>query len=163
MVESVLETSTTATGATVSYRVENPGWITFPFLIHTHSGKVHFLPSKEALNKDKTCVDMLWEIEVRPFPFMAPNVRKLVEMTTSTTMRNLSVRLREPNATVAIKTPRGKKLSTKLDNFGSVPKDTWLGGVLDAHLRDARSTWEQVVSLPVNSAMDMGPKWGWQH
>jgi hypothetical protein len=147
LVDSVLETCTTPTNAIAIYRIENPGWTTIPFLIHTHLGRVQFEQSRQPTLGDKTLVDLKWEIEVRPFPLMTPIVQKLLEMTASTILRNLRVHVSEPNASVAIKAPRGKEISAALDSFGSAPKESWLGGVLDAHLRDTRSTWKQTTSL----------------
>ena len=65
-------------------------------------------------------------------------------MSSSTIARNLQVHLAEPNAHVNVKPPRG--------GFGGktmmqIPKDTWLGGVLEGHLTDTRSTYQQTLSL----------------
>jgi hypothetical protein len=44
---------------------------------------------------------------------------------------------------VELKAPRGGSDSS----FGNIPKDTWLGGVLAAHLTDKRSTVEQTIAM----------------
>jgi hypothetical protein len=150
LVDSVVETSTTVDSASAIYQIENPGWTTFPFLIHTHLGRVQFQRTSQQQQPSTdhhSVVDMIWEIQVRPFPFMAPIVQKLLEMTASTIMRNLRVHMVEPRGTVNIKAPRGQKLYDGRESLGSVPKDIWLGGVLDAHLRDNRSTWAQTLSI----------------
>lgn len=148
---------------TAYYQLENPGWLTFPFLVHTHLGRVTFhLPLSSSPTKDseqeqrKTGVpftngetqdlQMIWEVEIRSYPFMRPFVEKLTEMTISTIARNLMVRLEEPGARVVIKPPRGGT-GRQPPTFGSVPKATWVGRVLDAHLGDTRSSREQTVSL----------------
>ena len=46
-----------------------------------------------------------------------------------------------------IKPPRGGGGTNTNKSFGKVAKDTWLGGVLDAHLSDTRSTMDQTISL----------------
>jgi hypothetical protein len=147
LVDSVLETSTSPTSATAIYQIDNPGWTTIPFLIHTHFARVQFNRCSQSLQDNQALVDVIWEIEVRPFPFMTPIVQKLLEMTASTILRNLRVHVSEPNASVVIKAPRGKEISAVFDSFGAAPKDIWLGGVLDAHLRDTRSTLKQTISL----------------
>lgn len=145
LIDSVLSTSYTPNErADVYYQIKNPGWTTFPFLIHTHLGRVQFLKSS---NNDKD-VDIIWQIEVRPFPLSAPLVEKLLEMTASTIVRNLAVHMSEPGATVTLKPPRGNaNLAGGISSFGSVPKASWLGGVLDSHMNDQRSTVDQTLSL----------------
>ena len=138
---------TTTTTAVVCYAIENPGWQTIPFLMHTHAGKVCFAP---AAADGSTTSEMRWEIEIRPFPVAAMIVEKLIEMAASTITRNLLVRLAEPGAVVEIKPPRGggwDHNDQAVVVLGRVPKDTWLGGVLDAHLTDHRTTVEQTLSL----------------
>mmetsp|Transcript_20920 Transcript_20920/g.31577 ORF Transcript_20920/g.31577 Transcript_20920/m.31577 type:complete len:102 (+) Transcript_20920:62-367(+) len=69
-------------------------------------------------------------------------------MTVSTLVRNLRVKLLEPDAVVLIKPPRGNaNLSMGLEDFGKVSKASWLGGVLESHLSDRRSTKDQTLSL----------------
>mmetsp|Transcript_3757 Transcript_3757/g.10672 ORF Transcript_3757/g.10672 Transcript_3757/m.10672 type:complete len:556 (-) Transcript_3757:1012-2679(-) len=148
---------------TAYYQLENPGWLTFPFLVHTHLGRVTFRPlslsslqneSKQDRQKieepptyeERQGIEMIWEVEIRPYRFVRPLVEKLTEMTISTIARNVKVRLEEPGARVVIKPPRGGT-GRQTQTFGSVSKATWVGRVLDAHLIDARSTWEQTVSL----------------
>jgi hypothetical protein len=76
---------------TAYYKLENPGWRTFPFLLHTHLGRVTF---RARDTKDtENLVDVTWEIEFRSYPIMAPFVEKVAEMTVSTILRNLNVRL----------------------------------------------------------------------
>jgi hypothetical protein len=125
-----------------SYKLNNPGWLTFPFLMHSHKGDVRFFAN------DEESLSVNWDIVIRPYAFAAPLVEKLVEMTVSTLLRNLRVRLIEPGATVVIKPPRGNtNLLMGMENYGTVPKETWLGGVLGAHLADRRSTLEQTIAL----------------
>lgn len=147
LVDTVLSTSTSNSGSSDAvYQIENPGWTTFPFLIHTHLGRARFIAKDENAN----AVDIVWEIEVRPFPVVAPLVEKLLEMTATTIVRNLAVHLVEPDGRVILQPPRGKAIEMgeiQLKRFGSIPKSSWVGGVLDAHLKDQRSTWDQTLSL----------------
>ena len=133
LVDSILSSRYTPNeSANVYYQIENPGWTTFPFLIHTHLGRVQF--RKSSLSN---AVDIEWQIEVRSFPFMRILVEKLLEMTASTIIRNLIVQLSEPNAILAINS----------SSFFTISKSTWLGGVLDALEQDERSTLDRCVSL----------------
>eukprot|EP00580_Thalassiosira_gravida_P015063 CAMPEP_0201666728 /NCGR_PEP_ID=MMETSP0494-20130426/9515_1 /ASSEMBLY_ACC=CAM_ASM_000839 /TAXON_ID=420259 /ORGANISM="Thalassiosira gravida, Strain GMp14c1" /LENGTH=449 /DNA_ID=CAMNT_0048146185 /DNA_START=228 /DNA_END=1577 /DNA_ORIENTATION=+ len=152
IVETILSTDSTEDSTELMYEVENPGWLTFPFLLHTHLARVRFSRASNDGGGDweggDGSVDIKWEMEVRPFPIFAPLVEKLLEMAITTIVRNLVVHFADPGATVEIRPARGNEnLAGGIDSFGSVPNDTWLGGVLDAHLRDDRSTVEQTLSL----------------
>ena len=139
--ESIIDTFDSENMSGFEYALNSPGWLTFPFLMHTHRGTLNFV------SKDDNSLSINWKIEIRPYTVAAPIVEKLVEMTVSTLARNLLVRLTEPGSTVTIKPPRGNTdLLMSMEDFGSVPKDTWLGGVLDAHLRDKRPTTEQIFA-----------------
>ena len=152
LTESVVSTSSSSstTGgpssvAELVYQLDKPGWTTVPFLVHTHLGRVTF--ARSSTRRDDS-VDLRWEVEIRPFPLLAPLIEKMVEMVVSTLIRNLVVHFAEPGSRVDIKPPRGNtELSGGIENFGSVDKDTWLGGVLYSHLGDTRSAVEQTVSL----------------
>jgi hypothetical protein len=147
LIDTIVDISTDEEYTEVTYQIENPGWSTFPFLIHTHLGRVKFYPATDRQSEQGN-VHMQWYIEIRPFnDFVAPVVEKLLEMTASTIMRNLRVHLAEPDAVVKIKAPRGQAITKDLETFGSVSKETWIGGVLDAHLSDRRSTIEQTISI----------------
>ena len=75
-IDTVQSTSSTDDTAEAVYQIENPGWTTLPFLLHTHLGGVRFFAKS-----GEGAVDITWEIEVRPFPIVAPLVEKLLEMT----------------------------------------------------------------------------------
>jgi hypothetical protein len=149
LIESIFDISATDEYSEIMYQISNPGWMSFPFLVVTHMGRVRFLKPKRTppVDDDVSTIDVVWEVEIRPYQLVGSVVEKWVEMTVSTMMRNMQVHLAEPGAKVDIKAPRGKRISDTLENFGSVPKDTWLGGVLYAHLSDKRSTLEQTQSL----------------
>ncbi len=139
--ESIISTATTEEKTSFQYQLNNPGWTTFPFLLHTHIGNVSFSSTAQGLAID-------WEVEIRPYQIMKPIVEKLVEATVSTLVRNLRVRLIKPEAVVTIQPPRGNaNLTMGLKEFGKVSKSSWLGGVLESHLSDRRSTKEQTLSL----------------
>ena len=144
--EKIVSTSESSDGssAEVEYQLYRPGLTTFPFLMHTHNAKVGFAKEGE------TSIALHWEVEIRPFPIpiVKPLVEKLTEMTVATLIRNFVVHLAEPGAQVEIRPPRGNAdLVGGVDSFGSVAKDTWVGGVLSAHLSDNRQTMEQTLSL----------------
>jgi hypothetical protein len=130
----LIETMTRVGHDEIEYIVENPGLFTFP--VYTYRGRVHF----QQLTSDT--VKLLWQTEARPFPGCVRIVETFAQAVITTLTRNLAVHLAEPNAVVRVSPPRGKGTS-----FASVPKETWLGGVLEAHLRDSRSTWEQTLSM----------------
>ena len=139
--ESIVDTTTTEEQTSFQYRLNRPGWTTFPFLVHTHIGNVSFTTTTQGLVID-------WEVEIRPYQIVKPIVEKLVEMTVSSLARNLRVKLLEPDASVLIKPPRGNaNLTMGFEEFGKVSKATWFGGVLESHLSDKRSALEQTLSL----------------
>jgi hypothetical protein len=140
--ESIVDTFSFDQMAGFEYRLNSPGWLTFPFLMHTHKGIIKFSSSNDS------SISIDWMVEIRPYKFAAPIVEKLVEMTVSTLLRNLRVHVMEPGAKVVIKPPRGNTdLLMDREDFGSVSKETWFGKVLDAHLSDRRSTIEQSFAM----------------
>ena len=141
IVESIVGTTTSDNMVDFTYCLNDPGWKTFPFLLHTHLGKVSFTRSNAISSESDLIIN--WDVEIRPYKFVSGLMEKLVEMTVTTIMRNLRVRLTEPGARVIVKQPRGKGQMS----FGTVSKDTWLGGVLHSHLSDQRSTLDQTISL----------------
>jgi hypothetical protein len=129
----------------IEYRVHNPGWFTYP--VHTHRGLVSFrLETSDGDNGDGGDGDrgvvLEWKVEIRPFVRVKFWVRAFTEAVVTTLTRNLAVHVRDPAARVRVSPPRGKGRS-----FASVRRDSWLGGVLDAHLADSRSAGEQTLSL----------------
>jgi hypothetical protein len=110
------------------------------FLLHSYKARVQFFQSSE--KKDE--VEMTWTVEVRPCRGWAAQqfLRPLISAIISTSARDFQVHINEPGATVSVAPPRGKG-----DAFAQVPKDTWLGGVLAAHLSDRRSTMEQTMAM----------------
>eukprot|EP00956_Cyclotella_meneghiniana_P034935 scaffold109630_cov67-Cyclotella_meneghiniana.AAC.4 len=140
--ESITDISDDDNTSEFEYRLNSPGWLTFPFLMHTHRGVVKFTS-----NSDNS-LSIHWDVEIRPYRVAGPLVEKITEMTVSTLLRNLRVKLKEPGATVTIKPPRGNTdLLAGQENLGSIGKETWLGGVLYAHLSDNRSTLQQSVAM----------------
>jgi len=153
IVESIVDTKTTSDNemAEFSYQLNNPGWLTFPFLLHTHLGRIQFtsVPSSASSSDASSSSDLIihWEVEIRSYKFASTLMEKLVEMTVSTILCNLRIHLIEPDAQVIIKPPRGGNMNSETISFGTINKDTWLGGVLDTHLSDTRSTLDQTISL----------------
>ena len=91
------------------------------------------------------CVDMIWRIQVRPYFGWTGYIRIFTSSIVSTLARNFQVHVQEgPDAVVLLRPPRG---DDDMPSWGSVPKACWLGRVLDAHVHDTRSTWQQTKSL----------------
>lgn len=147
LTESIIDLRESEDASEFTYRLNSPGISTFPFLIHTHLGRVRMSSTIGSKSATKSLL-ITWKVEIRPFKLVGPIVEKMVEMVVTTIIRNLRIRLMEPGARVVIKPPRGNEnLSMGLGSFGSVPKESWLGGVLNSHLLDKRSTVDQTLSL----------------
>jgi len=67
-------------------------------------------------------------VGIRPFATTGPLVRLMTEAIVTTLSCNFAVHVQELDAVVRISPPRGKGKP-----FATVRKETWLGGVLDAH------------------------------
>ena len=68
IVESVVDTQTSSDGlmAEFTYRLNDPGWATFPFLLHTHLGRVRFTKDpNDTSSAGGIVID--WEVEIRPY------------------------------------------------------------------------------------------------
>jgi len=85
---------------------------------------------------------MLWQVDIRPLRGWQGFVQPFTEAIISTIGRNLKVRLQEPGAYVTLAGPRGSG-----SDLGRVPKESWLGGVLAAHLADRRPVLEQTAAI----------------
>jgi hypothetical protein len=136
-------TSVQSENGTIHYRVENPGIFTYP--VQDHQGTVQFV--KQPNDDDDGWYDLIWQVQVVPFTVVDFQpwqwwVEWLTEAVITTMSRNYAIHVLTPNATVAVAPPRGKG-----NPFARVPAETWLGGVLDAHLHDSRSTFEQTLSI----------------
>lgn len=131
LVERIVST----TDNEIEYTVDNPGLFTYQ--AYTHAGRVTFQSIPDS--KD---VDMMWEVQVRPFRGWNVLVESFTSAVITTLARNFKSHINEPDATVKLAPPRGKG-----EAFGEVSKDSWLGGVLDAHLSDKRSTAEQTLAI----------------
>ena len=146
--ESVLTAdSSDSESSVVEYQVDNPGlWTCYP--VHTHRGQVRFErahddSSTAAAPADNTM--MVWEVCVRPYNGLGGYVRAFTSAVVTTLARNLKSHVRDgPGAVVSVKPPRGRFGGKSLFQ---VRKDTWLGGVLDAHLSDQRSTLDQTLAM----------------
>ena len=88
---------------------------------------------------------MDWRIEIRPYPEPWETVVKVfTAAVVSSYARNFKCHIQEGGeATVALKPPRGGGDIT----FSQVRKDSWIGGVLDAHLGDKRDTVSQTIAM----------------
>jgi len=145
--ERLINTKTTTTGAgsnencELQYRVKNPGLFTYQ--VHSHRGRVRFLSKSQ----DTNTIEMNWEIEIRPYHGWSFLVEAFTGAVVSCYARNFKCHINEgPDVMVALKPPRegGVGASEKL---WQIRKDSWLGGVLDAHLKDSRDTVAQTVAL----------------
>lgn len=118
----------------IRYTVVNPGQFTYQ--VHTHAERVTFIESQAGE------VEMVWEVEIRPWRGYESTMKLLTSVIVSTIARNFKAHIAEPGATIALAPPRGKG-----EAFGQVSKNSWLGGVLAAHLADKRSTMEQSIAM----------------
>lgn len=131
----------------IIYIVDNPSLATYQ--VHTHLGRIRFIESSV---KENT-IDMIWEIEIRPYYRWSMFVKLFTSTVVTAYAKNFKCHLANgPDALVAIKPPRGKFGGKTLMK---IRKDSWLGGILSAHLNDDRSPIEQVLS-------SLQP-WTWGH
>lgn len=96
-------------------------------------------------NENDDSLQMKWEIEIRPYPEPWVTIVKVfTAAVVSAYARNFKCHIREgSDIMVSLKPPRGASDSTLLQ----VRKDSWVGGVLDAHLKDKRSTIDQTLAI----------------
>jgi hypothetical protein len=122
---------------TIEYIVENPN--IFTYAVYTHHGRVQFVQDD---SNDESSVLLIWQVEIRPIRWLQWLTERFTDATVTTLTRNLAVHLLEPDVMVKVSPPRGKG-----ESFAEVRKDSWLGGVLEAHLSDKRSTFEQTLAM----------------
>ncbi|CAJ1945279.1 unnamed protein product [Cylindrotheca closterium] len=121
--------------AEIVYRLEEPGWLTFPFLLHTHLGRIQLIsPSGE--DSESSSKQLHWQVEIRPYPFASAVIEKLVDMTICTIVRNFLVHLEEPGVTVPLMIPALETLSSPGHDSNhtmsiSIPRASWWGGVIE--------------------------------
>ena len=111
-------------------------------LRQSHAGTVVFRDAAPADASEPT-VTMDWTVEVRPLPGCTELVRTFTAAVVGTLSRNLKSRLAEPGARVELRGPRGGGPPLGI----SLEKESWLGGVLVAHLADQRSVLAQTREL----------------
>ena len=131
----LIERIVATTDNEIEYTVDNPGLFTYQ--VYKHAGRVQFQTIPGSSD-----VEMVWEVQVKPFRGWTELVQRFTSAIITTMARNFKSHVNEPGATVKLAPPRGKG-----EAFGEVPKDSWLGGVLDAHLADKRSTAEQTMAI----------------
>jgi len=118
----------------IQYEVDNPAL--WNYQVHTHTGRVRFTDLPDGK------VEMLWEVEVRPYNGWESVVQTLTSSVVTTMSRDFKAHLADPGAKVPLKLPRGKG-----DLIVEIPKSSWIGGVLDEQQKDHRSSREQLVDL----------------
>ena len=155
--ERLLSTNTRATVkgtnklcSEILYQVDNPS--IFTYQVHSHRGRIRFLPVQDknvienTNDADMKQVQMDWQIEVRPYHGFSNFVEAFTGAVVSCYARNFKCHVQEgPDAMVDLKPPRGG--GNDASSLLQIRKDSWLGGVLDAHLQDKRSTFDQTVAL----------------
>jgi len=125
----------------IEYTVDNPGLFTYQ--VHSHRGRVYFQEmNDDAGSSENRGLDMIWTVEIRPMRGWAWLVQPFTAAIVSTICRNFKTHVQEPGATVKLALPRGQG-----EAFGEIAKDSWLGGVLAAHLQDRRSTMAQTMAI----------------
>lgn len=133
----------------ILYQVDNPS--IFTYQVHSHHGRIRFIPVSDDKENDVVVMDvkrvqMDWQIEIRPYHGFSDFVEAFTGAVVSCYARNFKCHVQEgPDAMVDLKPPRGGGSDTS--SLLQIRKDSWLGGVLDAHLQDRRSTFDQSVAL----------------
>ena len=118
--------------ASVTYRVDNPGWGTYP--VSHHRGRVSFT------QRGDEGVRLRWLVAVRPLPGAAPLVKGFTRTIVNTLALNLRAHL-DGDDDVSLRGPRGAG-----GEWGAIAADTWLGRVLKAHKGDRRGALEQAAA-----------------
>eukprot|EP00555_Chaetoceros_dichaeta_P007161 CAMPEP_0198261442 /NCGR_PEP_ID=MMETSP1447-20131203/10167_1 /TAXON_ID=420782 /ORGANISM="Chaetoceros dichaeta, Strain CCMP1751" /LENGTH=261 /DNA_ID=CAMNT_0043949361 /DNA_START=186 /DNA_END=971 /DNA_ORIENTATION=+ len=158
--------------AEITFTVDNPS-IRTTFPAHSHFGSVKFrqVPPGGSDGSDGSDggVEMVWKVTIRPMNHFQTYLTFFIKAVISTLARNFKVNLSTSTSTdddndgddddagnmVGIYPPRGKDIGPIK---GTVPlfqlrKDSWVGGVLSAHLSDQRGVEEQTK--------DMVRPWTW--
>lgn len=78
--------------AQVVYTVKNPSILTYQ--VHSHLGRVYFKPT------DKSCIAMLWEVNIRPMFGWEFFVKVFTSNVITALSNNFATSLQEPNVTV---------------------------------------------------------------
>jgi hypothetical protein len=140
----------------IIYTVDNPGITTYQ--VHSHLGRISFVPvfdnnsdneqneiGEKSFDSSITSVDMIWEIEIQPYQNWSTFVKLFTSAIVTTYAQNFKCHVYEgSDAMVSLKPPRGEFGG---ESIMQIRKDSWVGGVLDAHLNDRRSTVEQTISM----------------
>ena len=125
----------------INYQVENANLFTYQ--VYSHRGRVQFVPSIDS----NGTINMIWEVEIRPFLGWEVIVQAFTAAVVSCYARNFKCHVRYGrDAMVTLKPPRGGSGNLQLDIM-QIRKDSWLGGVLEAHLNDKRSTAQQTLAI----------------
>lgn len=134
----------------LKYTVDNPGIATYQ--VHSHIGRVRFISTQvDESSKNRNImpgegpfVDMIWEVEVRPYHNWSSFIKTFTRVIITSYAKNFKRHIEEgPDAMVSVLPPRGQFGGEELIQ---IRKDSWLGGVLMAHLNDKRSVFEQAKS-----------------
>mmetsp|Transcript_20141 Transcript_20141/g.24828 ORF Transcript_20141/g.24828 Transcript_20141/m.24828 type:complete len:391 (+) Transcript_20141:212-1384(+) len=147
----------------IIYKVDNPGLLTYQ--VHSHLGRVRFIPIFDEENN--AAIDMVWEVEIRPYHYWSTIVKWFTSSIITTYSRNFKCNLLYyeggPQSTVSLKLPRGGFMGKTILE---VRKDSWIGGVLDAHLHDNRTVVKQTIAMfqpwtwgRCSDSIDEGGKW----
>ena len=126
----------------IYYTVENPGLI----FLHSHLGRVTF--SAASTNGEATPnAELLWEVSVRPKRGFETFVKVFVEIVIRVLSTNFKVHIEEKGKAVGVHAPRGLSPNGVKSPLFNVRKDSWVGNVLDAHVKDTRGSFEQSLDL----------------
>ena len=126
----------------IYYTVDNPGLI----FLHNHLGRITFSSVEGEANDDK--MEMLWEVAVTPKRGFEKFTKVFVETVVTILSINFKDHIEEKRKMVGVYLPRGGLVSDgKKEPLFQVRKDSWVGNVLDAHVRDTRNSFEQSLDL----------------
>lgn len=150
--EQILEVKETPAYTDIMYTVVNPSLITFP--VFQHLGRLRFRSTTDfdGSSGDDTdpmgAIEIIWEVSVQPYNKCQAFVMVFTEAVINKLSRNFKCHIEDTgpkNSMVKIYPPRG--FMKERGHLLEVRKDTWLGSVLHAHLKDKRSVLEQTKDL----------------
>ena len=137
------------------YTVDNPS--IFTYQVHSHQGRIQFIPYKRSntTNVDtktdtaieENGIEMIWEVEIRPYYNWSTFVQIFTAVIISAYARNFKCHVMmegDEQAMINLRPHHGDFAGLTLAN---IRRDSWIGGVLDAHYNDKRSVLEQSWSF----------------
>lgn len=144
--ESVVEITNDEEETDIIYKVQNPS--IFTYQVYTHIGRVRFESEEDGIK-------MTWEVNIRPYRGLESFVKGFTEFVINALTRNFLVYIDDngDDSMVDVYPPRGF-MKDKGALF-QVKRNTWIGSVLEQHMKDDKSVLEQTRDLLM--------PWTWGH